>query len=244
MSTTMAILTVGVVPVAEVLPLLTEHIREEQITHISLLGKMTREDVMEDYALDSGDERLLTLLNDNQPAEVSRQKVERDLKHIIAMLDRQEYDVILFLSSEMLSGLTARNAILLEPQRIIPPLVASIVDGHQVGVIVPVEEVLPMQQQKWLSLENAPYYALANPISGSDSDLLSAGRALLEQGADVLVLDCLGYHQHHTRRIAKSAGCAGSAVKCAGFPAGCRTISLTWSDRLILRDRGKERPLY
>jgi protein AroM len=33
------------------LPLLTEHIREEQITHISLLGKMTREDVMEDYAL-------------------------------------------------------------------------------------------------------------------------------------------------------------------------------------------------
>lgn len=40
----------------------------------------------------------------------------------------------------------------------------------------------------------------------------------------------------------KSAGCAGSAVKCAGFPVGCRTISLTWSDRLILRDRGKERP--
>lgn len=204
MSTTMAILTVGVVPVAEVLPLLTEHIREEQITHISLLGKMTREDVMEDYALDSGDERLLTLLNDNQPAEVSRQKVERDLKHIIAMLDRQEYDVILFLSSEMLSGLTARNAILLEPQRIIPPLVASIVDGHQVGVIVPVEEVLSMQQQKWLSLENAPYYALANPISGSDSDLLSAGRALLEQGADVLVLDCLGYHQHHRDVLQKA----------------------------------------
>ena len=203
MSTTMAILTVGVVPAAEVLPLLTEHIREEQITHISLLGKMTREDVMEDYALDSGDERLLTLLNDNQPAEVSRQKVERDLKHIIAMLDRQEYDVILFLSSEMLSGLTARNAILLEPQRIIPPLVASIVDGHQVGVIVPVEEVLPMQQ-KWLSLENAPYYALANPISGSDSDLLSAGRALLEQGADVLVLDCLGYHQHHRDVLQKA----------------------------------------
>ncbi|MDI4516606.1 AroM protein, partial [Escherichia coli] len=52
MSATMAILTIGVAPVAEVLPLLTEHIREEQITHISLLGKMTREDVMEDYAVE------------------------------------------------------------------------------------------------------------------------------------------------------------------------------------------------
>jgi protein AroM len=92
---------------------------------------------------------------------------------------------------------------LLEPQRIIPPLVASIVDGHQVGVIVPVEEMLPMQRQKWLSLENAPYYALANPISGSDSDY-SRGRALLEQGADVLVLDCLGYHQHHRDVLQKA----------------------------------------
>lgn len=61
-----------------------------------------------------------------------------------------------------------------------------------------------MQQQKWLSLENAPYYALANPISGSDSDLLSAGRALLEQGADVLVLDCTGYHQHHRDVLQKA----------------------------------------
>ena len=173
MSATMAILTIGVAPVAEVLPLLTEHIREEQITHISLLGKMTREDVMEDYAVESGDEGLLTLLNDNQLVEVSRQKVERDLRCVIEMLDRQEYDVILLLSSEQLSGLATHNAILLE-------------------------------RQKWLTLENTPYYALANPMGGSDSDLLDAGRGLVEQGADVLVLDCLGYHQHHRDVLQKA----------------------------------------
>lgn len=165
---------------------------------------MTREDVMEDYAVESGDQGLLTLLNDNQLVEVSRQKVERDLRCVIEMLDRQEYDVILLLSSEQLSGLATHNAILLEPERIIPPLVASIVDGHQVGVIVPVEEVLPLQRQKWLTLENTPYYALANPMGGSDSDLLDAGRGLVEQGADVLVLDCLGYHQHHRDVLQKA----------------------------------------
>lgn len=68
--------------------------------------------------------------------------MERDLRCVIEMLDRQEYDVILLLGSEQLSGLATHNAILLKPERIIPPLVASIVDGHQVGVIVPVEEVL------------------------------------------------------------------------------------------------------
>ena len=82
-SASMAILTIGVVPVAEMLPLLTEHIREDEIAHISLLGKMTREDVMRDYSIEPGEEMLLTLLNDNQIAQVSRQKVERDLRSVI-----------------------------------------------------------------------------------------------------------------------------------------------------------------
>ena len=61
-----------------------------------------------------------------------------------------------------------------------------------------------MQRQKWLSLEKPPYYALANPFPGSDSELLTAGKTLLEQGADVLVLDCLGYYQHHRDVLQKA----------------------------------------
>lgn len=200
----MAILTIGVVPVAEMLPLLTEHIREDQITHISLLGKMVREEVMQEYAVESGEEALLTLLSDNQIAQVSRQKVERDLRSAIAMLDKQNYDLILLMSTHPFRGFAANNAILLEPQRIIPPLVASIVDGHQVGVIVPVEEILPLQQEKWQVLENTPLYAISNPVSGSKDDLLAAARELIAQGADVLMLDCLCYHQQHRDVLQKA----------------------------------------
>ena len=89
MSATLAILTVGVVPMREVLPLLTEHIREDQITHVSLVGKMTREAVMEEYTAEPGEEVLITLLNDNQLAELSRKKVERDLQSVVEVLDNQ-----------------------------------------------------------------------------------------------------------------------------------------------------------
>ena len=88
-SATMAILTIGVVPLAGVLPLLTEHIREEQITHISLLGDMTHAEVTKEYAVGDGEQGLLTLLNDNQLVMVSRQKIEREIRSVIAMLDRQ-----------------------------------------------------------------------------------------------------------------------------------------------------------
>ena len=49
--------------------------------------------------------------------------------------------------------MTARNTIFLEPSRILPPLVSSIVEDHQVGVIVPVEELLTVQAQKWQILQ-------------------------------------------------------------------------------------------
>ncbi|HCL1411801.1 TPA: AroM family protein [Salmonella enterica] len=197
MSASLAILTIGVVPMSEVLPLLTEYIDEQHITHHSLLGKMSREDVMADYAVEPGDDPLLTLLNDNQITHVSRQKVERDLQSVVEVLDNQGYDVIILMSTAAIKSMAARNSILLEPLRIIPPLVASIVDGHQVGVIVPVAELLAAQEKKWQVLQMPPVYSLANPVHGSEQQLIDAGQALLDQGADVIMLDCLGFHQRH-----------------------------------------------
>ncbi len=40
MSASLAILTIGIVPMQEVLPLLTEYIDEDNISHHSLLGKL------------------------------------------------------------------------------------------------------------------------------------------------------------------------------------------------------------
>ena len=159
---------------------------------------------MAEYAVSPGDESLLTLLSDHQLAHVSRQKVERDLQSIVEVLDNQGFDVILLMSTASITRLAAHNSILLEPLRIIPPLVASIVEGHQVGVIVPVAELLLTQEQKWQVLQTPPVYAVANPIHGSEQQLIDAGKDLLEQGADVLMLDCLGFNQRHRDLLQKS----------------------------------------
>lgn len=204
MKATLAILTIGVVPVSEVLPLLTEHVSEQQITHLSLLAGISREEVMEDYAIGAGEDPLPTMLSDGDMAHVSHQKVERALQGIIEVLDNQGYDVILLMSTAPISGLVARNSILLEPMRIIPPLVASIVDGHQVGVIVPIQELLDNQANKWKVLQKMPLFALANPFWDSETKLIAAGRELLDQGADVLMLDCLGFHQRHRDLLQKA----------------------------------------
>lgn len=204
MSASLAILTIGIVPMSEVLPLLTEYIDEKSITHHSLLAKMSREEVMNRYAVEDGEEPLLTLLSDNQLAHVSRQKIELDLQGAVEVLDNHGYDVILLMSMASMNNLTARNTILLEPQRIIPPLVATIVDEHQVGVIVPVEELLPAQKKKWQVLQRPPIFSLSDPIHGSEQELIDAGNELLDKGADVIMLDCLGFNQRHRDLLQKN----------------------------------------
>ena len=203
MSASLAILTIGIVPMQEVLPLLTEYIDEDNISHHSLLGKLSREEVMAEYAPEAGEDTILTLLNDNQLAHVSRRKVERDLQGVVEVLDNQGYDVIILMSTANISSMTARNTIFLEPSRILPPLVSSIVEDHQVGVIVPVEELLTVQAQKWQILQKPPVFSLGNPIHDSEQKIIDAGKELLEKGADVIMLDCLGFNQRHRDLLQK-----------------------------------------
>ncbi|CTW21885.1 AroM family protein [Escherichia albertii] len=203
MSASLAILTIGIVPLQEVLPLLTEYIDEKNISHHSLLGNLSREKVMAEYAPQAGEETILTLLNDNQLAQVSRRKIERDLQSVVEVLDNQGYDVILLMSTAAIRGMTVRNTIFLEPLRILPPLVSSIVEGHQVGVIVPVEELLEAQAQKWQILQKTPLFSLGDPVHDSEQKIIEAGKELLANGADVIMLDCLGFNQRHRDLLQK-----------------------------------------
>lgn len=203
MSASLAILTIGIVPLQEVLPLLTEYIDEKNISHHSLLGNLSRERVMAEYAPQAGEETILTLLNDNQLTQVSRRKIERDLQSVVEVLDNQGYDVILLMSTAAIRGMTVRNTIFLEPLRILPPLVSSIVEGHQVGVIVPVEELLEAQAQKWQILQKPPLFSLGDPVHDSEQKIIEAGKELLANGADVIMLDCLGFNQRHRDLLQK-----------------------------------------
>ncbi|STQ13823.1 AroM family protein [Enterobacter cloacae] len=42
------------------------------------------------------------------------------------------------------------------------------------------------------------------PSGTVEAKLIAAGKELLERGADVLILDCLGFHQHHRDLLQKA----------------------------------------
>lgn len=201
MKPTVAILSIGMVPVDEIRTVLTEHVVEEKITHISLLGNMSAEDVSLEFSPDIDEEQYLALSSDNQLVSVGGNKIAIAMQNLVSLLDRLDYEVILLMNTMPLNGLKAQSAILLEPDRILPPLIASIVESHQMGVILPFPELIKYQQNKWRLLEKTPLYEVANPVEGSDEQLLEAGQLLAERGATVIVLDYLVFMQHHQQLL-------------------------------------------
>lgn len=102
--------------------------------------------------------------------------------------------------------LQTRQAMVLEADRLVPPLIAAIADDHQVGIVVAAEEPLRQQRYKWERLSKPPCFAVVSPWLPDDEKLVDAALALQEQGADVVVLDCVGYHPRQQDFLQKLLG--------------------------------------
>lgn len=199
MKPTVAILSIGVVPVDDVRTLLMEHVTAGQMTHISLLGNMSRDEVLMEFAPEEGEESYSVSLNKGQLVRVSSAKVSLAMQNLVSLLDRLDYDVILLMNTLPVKGLSAQSAILLEPDRITPPLVASIVSSHRAGIILPFDELIQHQQNKWRILAHSPLFEVAPSADSSEEALLDAGKRVIARGATAIILDHLLFTQKHKR---------------------------------------------
>ncbi|MFH8133627.1 AroM family protein [Pantoea osteomyelitidis] len=199
-------LTIGQTPRSDILPLLLEHLPAEQIDHAGLLDGLSAEQVAERYAPAAGEKVLVSRLQDGSQVVLSSARIEMGLQEKLLALEEEGYETILLLCTAEFGRLQTQKAVLLEPDRIIPPLVAAIVSDHQVGIMVAVEEQIRQQNNKWRNLSKTPCFAVASPYLPDDEKLVDAALSLQEQGADVVVLDCIGYHQRHRDFLQKLLG--------------------------------------
>ena len=114
--------------------------------------------------------------------------------------------LILVLCTGQFHGLSCERAWLLEPDRIIPPAVAGLVQDRQLGVIVPLLSQMDSESGKWTVLPRMPIFAAASPYDDPPETLRSAGLSLEQRGAQALLLDCIGFTEDHRGALANATG--------------------------------------
>ena len=206
MTKSLVTLTIGQSPRSDIMPLLTAFLPSDRTDHVGLLDGLSEAEIAARFAPDAQDKVLVSRLRNGVQVRLATSKVEQGLQAKITALEAEGYDTILLLCTGEFGTLTAKSALLLEPDRIIPPLVAAIVQEHQVGILVPVEEQIQQQANKWRNLTRRPCFAVASPYIHDNEKLTDAALSLQEQGADVVVLDCVGYNQVHRDFLQKLLG--------------------------------------
>ncbi len=194
----------GGVSRSDIFPLLIEHLSEEKIVCIGLLDGISDEEIHRLYAPSQGENTLRLRRKAQTTLVLSAERVEAGLQKRIRDLEAQGAETILLLNANAFENLRAGSAVLLEPRRIVPPMIEAIVNDHQAGIIVAADDAAAGSAHYWRRLSKRPHFAVASPWE--DEALIDAALALQEKGADVLILDCLGYHQRHRDFLQKLLG--------------------------------------
>lgn len=183
---------------------LQAYLPEQQIAHAGLLDGLSAEEIDHHYAPVSDEKIQLAGLRNGTLVPLSAARIEMGMQKRVLELEDEGYEIILLLCSGNIGRLQTRQAVVLESDRLVPPLIAAIVSDHQVGIVVAAEHHQLMN--KWSRLSKPPYFAVASPWLADNETLLDAALLLQEQGVDVVVLDAPGYHPRQRDLLQKLLG--------------------------------------
>ncbi|RXT55373.1 hypothetical protein B6S44_09655 [Bosea sp. Tri-44] len=199
-------LTIGQAPRADITPILDAVLAPGlPRLHAGVLDGLSQDQITNDFAPEPGGALLITKLLDGTSVVIDRRRTERAAQAKLAMLEEAGCTTILMLCTGHFASLATKRARLIEPDRILPPTVAALVQDAQLGIIVPLAEQIASEAGKWTPLACSPIYAAASPYGGDSLSVAAAAQDLAERGAQILLMDCMGFVERH-RQEAATAG--------------------------------------
>ncbi|WP_081085402.1 AroM family protein [Burkholderia cepacia] len=199
--------TIGQAPRSDITPILHSYLPAGvEVIHIGVLDGLSREDIERGFAPRPGQPTLVTRLLDGNSVTLDKAAVLPVLQLKLDALDALGYESIIVLCTGEFEGLQCANAWLIEPDRIIPLTVAALAGKRQVGIVVPLESQIESECRKWADLGRVPLCATASPYEKGDNAIRIAARRLRDRGAEMIVLDCMGFVERHGRIAQEASG--------------------------------------
>src|SRR5947207_8323477 len=195
-------LTIGQAPRPDVVPIIDRHVSADiRRIHRGVLDGLSHAEIAARYRPEGGEPELVTRLQDGAEIMLSRQRMKDGVQQALSALEAEGCDAILLLCTGTFDGLACDMAWLVEPDHIIPGMVAGLVERRQLGVIVPIASQIGSESGKWRVLHRSPIFAAASPYGGTADALVDAGKEVKAKGADAVLLDCIGLSGAHRHAL-------------------------------------------
>ncbi len=200
-------ITLGQAPRADLTPILDANLPSSlERLHVGVLDGLSPLEIKQRYAVQPGLPVLVTRLLDESSVVMDKARVESAIQGLIDHLEDEGCTTILLLCTGKFHSLTTRQAILIEPEKVLLPSLAAMTSGYQVGMFVPLAEQIAAEQEKWKAFSRPPLCAAVSPYLPHDDALKAAAVDLAKRGAQILMTDCMGFVEHHRESAASSSG--------------------------------------
>lgn len=196
-------LTIGQAPRPDVAPIVEAHLPPGvRLVHRGVLDGLSGAEIDARYKPAGGEPELVTRLQDGSVVLLSRARMQAGLQQALSALEAEGCDIVLILCTGSFEHLETRRAWLIEPDRIIPGMVAGLVQQRQLGIIVPIASQIASEAGKWRGLAREPIFAAASPYTDTPQALADAAKDLRARGAAAILLDCIGFTERHRSAVA------------------------------------------
>lgn len=203
----LGVVTIGQAPRSDVGPILEKHLGNRvELIQAGVLDGMTKAEIDRSLYPETGDYVLTSRLLTAESVVTSREKIQPILQKRIEELENRGCKHILVLCTGVFPGLKAKSAFLIEPDQIIPPAVAGMVKKRQLGLITPLDEQRETIAEKWETVGLSPLVSAASPYQPDEQSFQKAAQSLVEHGAEVILLDCMGYVEEMRDIVRKRSG--------------------------------------
>ncbi|OHD80840.1 MAG: hypothetical protein A3J97_01795 [Spirochaetes bacterium RIFOXYC1_FULL_54_7] len=168
------------------------------------LDGLTEEEIIE-LAPQKDDYVLVTRLQDGTQVKVAESRIHQRMKLAIQELeDAGATLVVLFCTGEF-QDLVSRR-LLLRPDALLRCVVGELIGDGRLGVLVPVPEQIPAMMKKWQGVGGSCECQAVSPYTATHEELETAARTLAFRGADLVILDCIGYTRQMRDVVHVAAG--------------------------------------
>ena len=185
--------TIGQSPRTDVMPAFTAVAGGAlDVVQAGALDGLSLEDITRHVTPDPGEQyHLVTRLTDGTEVILSRTKVQPLLQEAIGRVVAAGAVAVVILCTGEFAGLSAPVP-LLSPEVLLSGVVEAVAAGKHLGVVIPLPEQVPQARRRWARTADKVTVVAASPYGKMD-DIRRAARKLAEVGADLVVLDCIGF---------------------------------------------------
>jgi protein AroM len=150
-----------------------------------------------------GEIPLVTKVRDGSEVLVAEQRLVPLMQEAVNRAVRGGATLIVILCGGEFPEITATVPVIF-PDRLLPKTIDAVLPKGRIGVIIPHAGQAAMMRAKWSTPER-DYVDVAVSPYRPRAEIEASARELTEQGADLVVIDCMGFDGELKRAIAKAA---------------------------------------